>query len=591
MAKEFVVKLSVDSSGAVDGLDKVTEEIVKTEESTKNLKQQLRALQVEMQDLDPNDAKFQELSRQAAELKDRIDDTAQAIRDNAGNAFEGLSNNAATLGGRLLDLDFAGVGQSARGMAANIKNINVKLLTEEVGGAIKGFAQLGKALLTNPIFLIGAAIAAIIVNFESLKGYVDGVSSEMTENLEIAKEALQVEKAKSESLAGSENILRLQGKSERDILNMKIAQLQAEISKAEVVNAQMDGIAEAQIQAAERNKGIIVGILQFLAAPFQLIAKQIDNISEGLVKIGVLDSSFGLSDKLTSGIDSLASMVFDPEEVRKQAAAAKKASDDELRNMRNALAGHQLAIQAIDKRAADERKAANQQAADEQRVRQSQAANSELTEIKSIGDQKLQLATTNAQSLVKIEADKESQLSQLVKKSEEERLAMRKQNIALGVQFAADGLQAVAALNEAFAGQSKKSQERAFKINKAFSIAQALISTYQGVNTQLAVPQDQLTGANFVKAGIILATGIANVAKIAKTKFDGGTTPPGGTGPGPLASTGAGGVSASPPSFNPLDLRTLQNRPPQTSQTYVLAGQVSNAQDANERIKRLAKLG
>ena len=168
MAKEFVVKLSVDSSGAVDGLDKVTEEIVKTEESTKNLKQQLRALQVEMQDLDPNDAKFQELSRQAAELKDRIDDTAQSIRDNAGNAFEGLSNNAATLGGRLLDLDFAGVGQSARGMANNIKNINVKLLTEEVGGAIKGFAQLGKALLTNPIFLIGAAIAAIIVNFESL---------------------------------------------------------------------------------------------------------------------------------------------------------------------------------------------------------------------------------------------------------------------------------------------------------------------------------------------------------------------------------------------------------------------------------------
>lgn len=591
MAKEFVVKLSVDSSGAVDGLDKVTEEIVKTEESTKNLKQQLRALQVEMQGLDPDDAKFQELSRQAAELKDRIDDTSQAIRDNAGNAFEGLSNNAATLGGRLLDLDFAGVGQSARGMANNIKNINVKLLTQEVGGAIKGFAQLGKALLTNPIFLIGAAIAAIIVNFESLKGYVDGVSSEMTENLEIAQEALQVEKAKGESLEGSENILRLQGKSERDILNMKIAQLQAEISKAEVVNAQMDGIAEAQIQAAERNKGIIVGILQFLAAPFQLIAKQIDNISEGLVKIGVLDSSFGLSDKLTSGIDSLASMVFDPEEVRKQAAAAKKASDDELRNMRNTLAGHQLAIQAIDKRAADERKAANQQAADEQRVRQSQAANSELTEIKSIGDQKLQLATTNAQSLVKIEADKESQLSQLVKKSEEERLAMRKQNIALGVQFAAEGLQALSSLNEAFAGQSRKQQERAFKINKAFSIAQALISTYQGVNTQLAVPQDQLTGANFVKAGIILATGIANVAKIAKTKFDGGTTPPSGTGPGPLASTGAGGVSASPPSFNPLDLRTLQNRPPQTSQTYVLAGQVSNAQDANERIKRLAKLG
>jgi chromosome segregation ATPase len=77
--KNYVVSLNVDASGAVTNLNQVEKEITETTEKTLGLKQQLRALQLEMQNLDPSDARFQELSKQAGELKDTILDTAEAI--------------------------------------------------------------------------------------------------------------------------------------------------------------------------------------------------------------------------------------------------------------------------------------------------------------------------------------------------------------------------------------------------------------------------------------------------------------------------------------------------------------------------------
>jgi len=102
MADNVVINLEVNAAGAVQNIDAVEAAIVETSEATQSLKAQLRALQLEMQGLDPNSARFQELSKQAGQLKDTINDTADAIKNNAGNAFEGLSNNAQTLGSRLL---------------------------------------------------------------------------------------------------------------------------------------------------------------------------------------------------------------------------------------------------------------------------------------------------------------------------------------------------------------------------------------------------------------------------------------------------------------------------------------------------------
>jgi hypothetical protein len=86
--------------------------------------------------------------------------------------------------------------------------------------------------------------------------------------------------------------------------------------------------------------------------------------------------------------------------------------------------------------------------------------------------------------------------------------------------------------------------------------------------------------------------GLANVAKISATKFnDGGgnTPPPAGGGGGGMGGMGGGGGSTSAPA---LDLSFLNNgqTKPQPIQSYVLATNVTSAQDAQQKIIDQSKL-
>ena len=588
MANEVVLTLKVDSTNAVTNIEEVEKAINDTSKATKSMKAQLRELQAQLATMDPDDGQFLELSKRAAELKDTIDDAAQAIRDNAGNAFEGLSNNAATLGGRLLDLDFAGVGQSARGMAANIKNINVKLLTEEVGGAVKGFATLGKALLTNPIFLVGALIAGIIMNFEKLNELMAMSYSNETKALEIAKDRTAQSQAQLDAIGEQENILRLQGMSERDILKMKIAQTEEVIANTRAQIEQQKIVLAAQIATEKRAKSILVGILQFVSAPLQALAAQIDMIGEGLKKIGVVSESFGLQNMLNEGISALADKVFSPDDVQAKGEAELAAMEKQLKALENQRAGHQLAMNNIDKRAAEERKQAQEKAFQEEMERRKKYQAEELktrkTGLVESQSQEVGLKASTT-GLVLTEEQKRT----AAERAEQERRventkAVGQQTLAMSSQI----LGGLSALTEVFAGKSKKQQEAAFKFNKGIRIAEAVIDTYKAANFALATYPPPF-GA--IAAGASIAVGLANVMKIKNQKFEGGgSVGSSGGGSSSVASVGSASVQSGTPTFNPIDTSMLGNRPPQAMQTYVIATQVSNAQDANAKIQDLRRL-
>jgi len=89
-----------------------------------------------------------------------------------------------------------------------------------------------------------------------------------------------------------------------------------------------------------------------------------------------------------------------------------------------------------------------------------------------------------------------------------------------GLQMATDALSLLSLRNENFDEEDEVAAKKAFDRNKKLQIAQAIINTSQAVMAQLAVPQDALTGQNFVKAGIAAATGAAQIAKIKSTEFE-----------------------------------------------------------------------
>jgi hypothetical protein len=378
-------------------------------------------------------------------------------------------------------------------------------------------------------------------------------------------------------------------------LQLKMAQTQAAIDEQKIVIAGLESIQQSQIQAAERNKGFLMGILQFITAPLRMLALTIDGIGQSLVNLGVLEKGFGLTQMMDEGVNWLANQVFDPEAVKKEGDATIQAAKDKLLALENQLAGHQLSVRKINSDAAKAQAEADKIAAEQKRVRDQQAANQQLTDIKARNDAEIQLATARGDGLIRVEQNTQSQLSKVVAEAEAQRQAERARNIEFAKQNAANGLNALAALNEAFSGQSKKQQEAAFKRQKALNIAQALINTYQSATAAYAsqiIPGDPSSPIRAaIAAGIAVASGLAQVKKISSTRFEGGGSSGGGGASGAGSIGGGANTQSGVPTFNPIDTNFLGNRPPQTAQAYVLAGHVSNAQDANEKVKNLARLG
>ena len=93
-------------------------------------------------------------------------------------------------------------------------------------------------------------------------------------------------------------------------------------------------------------------------------------------------------------------------------------------------------------------------------------------------------------------------------------------NIAGGFDLASQGAKAFADLSQALGENDEANAEKTFKRTKALQLAGAIANTAAAVTAQLAVPQDAATGINFVKAGIALTTGLAQIATIKSTKFE-----------------------------------------------------------------------
>ena len=102
-------------------------------------------------------------------------------------------------------------------------------------------------------------------------------------------------------------------------------------------------------------------------------------------------------------------------------------------------------------------------------------------------------------------------------------------------------LSSIGQIANAFAGDDEKRAKKAFNINKGLGIAQAIISTAQGIMNAYTNPLDVASGLAVAKSIAIGVAGAAQIATIAATKFK-------PTGGGSTASAGQAAVAASTPS-------------------------------------------
>jgi hypothetical protein len=149
----------------------------------------------------------------------------------------------------------------------------------------------------------------------------------------------------------------------------------------------------------------------------------------------------------------------------------------------------------------------------------------------------------------------------------------------------------------ASAGKSEAAQKRAFNVAKAASIAQAVVNTYLAVSSALALKPTEsvFPGQRFVEAGLALAAGLANVAKIKAQQFQGGA----GAGSPGADVTGAGASAAPPPIFaNPQttnlgtgELSAGQGQGTQPMRAYVVERDITQSTRRVRRLEEFATLG
>jgi hypothetical protein len=248
-------------------------------------------------------------------------------------------------GAMALSQGLEGLGKIQQQFGAIFKDV--------VSGAKKAFAAIKAGIGSTGIGLILVALGAIVAYWDDIKEAVSGVSEEQKDLLKNTEKMVEANQKSYDNISASENILKQQGKTEKEILQMKIAALKVSITDLSAQLETQESIQQAQIDTAKRNRDILQGIIRFIFAPLSILLKTVDKVGEAL------NQDFGLEEGFSKGI---AEMVFNPKEVEDESNAAIQKSKDGLRKMRNDIAGFEESIKSIDKKAAEDKKKINDDA-------------------------------------------------------------------------------------------------------------------------------------------------------------------------------------------------------------------------------------
>jgi uncharacterized protein YdcH (DUF465 family) len=639
--KKYSIQLDIDETGAIKNVDKVAGTLDNATQSAQNLKQQLREMQQQLSNLDVNSEEFQKLSKEAGELKDKIKDASEAINRQAGSSFERLSNNAAGLKDSLLNLDFEQVGSSLKGLAGTVKGFTFTEFSDGIKNVTSGFASLGKALLTNPLFLIITGSTLLIANFEKITALFDGITDAQVEAAAAQQKSADAAKAQYDQISATENTLRLQGKTEKEILELKKQALDTAILEQQTAIESQQVILNGQIEAAERNKSVLKGILDFITIPIQVILEGIDSIGSAFGQDFGLESAFG------KGLESIASAVFDPEEIKVEGQKTIDAAKKQLAELQNTRDGFEVQEKEKAKAAAAERAEARKKEADafiesqrqvseelakllaeqeaeeaaslrrrldaqvkanEERIKKEDEqfallqsliqseSEKEIAAVTAKYEALFEVANGNAELETQLATKQAEELKAISDKAAADEIANQERVNASKVQLASDTIGALISITDSFGAKNEAQAKRQFNINKGLQIAQALIQTYQSANAAFAsAAANPLTiafpGFPFVQAGLAVAAGLAQVNKIRQTTFNssGGGSASAGSSASVSGSSG-GGSGGGTPQFNPVNTDFVNSRPPQPPRAYVMANDVIKGVEATEQIDRQARL-
>ena len=616
-----------------------------------SLRSQLREAQADVAKLSDKfgatSAEAVKAAQKAAELKDRIGD-AKALTDafNPDAKFKALTSSLAGVAGGFAAVQggMALFGNQSKDLEATLLKVQSAMALSQgiqaLGESMDSFKQL-KAVAINAMQGIKAAIGAtgigllvialgtVVAYWDDIKEVVGGVSEEQKKLNEATQKGVEANDKKLTSLNSQDNILKLQGKSEKEILGLKINQTDEAIKAYEINIENIKTTNTAQQEAAARNYEYLKSFLDFVTIPqrflYESAAKNINQIIDLINKIpGVkitkkIDETFG--DKAT---DYLAKLGFDPAKTKKDGETVVEEANKTLLKLKNDRAGYQLAINDIDKKGAEKSVETEKEKNDRlykeylKTLPEIDPANieAELSAIDAKNQAKRDKNKKFAEDTISDQEQFELQIAALVYDSEAAQDERRKEARDKKIKDFQDTTEAVGSIAQSGENLLAAIQANGLARGKAGQAAMKGLALIQIAADSAIAFSKMMAGTEVVSTGAATgvpppvapatylatkiafyasgsATILANLAR-ARGLLSGG----GGGGGAAVTTPSAGGGGATAPQFNVVgstgvnQLAGVMGAQQQTPvQAYVVANNVTTAQSLDRNIIQSATLG
>jgi hypothetical protein len=577
MAEVKTIKINVDTKQAVDAMEDLSKATNDVNKSFEEVYGDLQPLTTRMGEAEDRLYELANAGKTATqEYKDLLEtvgnyrkvqiQTDMAVDAAAGNFTNKLGG---ALGGVTAGFSLAQGAMGAFGVESEdlerqlLKVQSAMAIADGVRGfreaipSIKAFGTaLKNAIGATGIGLLVVALGTVAAYWDDIKAAVGGVSDEQSKLNSKTDANVLAQQAKYDAISGQDNILKLQGKSERDILKIKQTQIQAVIKATEAQLVNQEATKKAQVDAAKRNQSILSGILTFLTAPLQLLLGTVDMVGKALGK------DFNLREGLNKSITSL---VFDPKETAEDGDKVINETKNKLAQLKNEAAGFTNALREMDKPAEKVVQKSSDKVVEDAAL--------EVSILKDFEVEKI--------SIRKATLDKTLEFQKLendgLKQGLDLKLQIAQTERELNKKKIADMNEALQATSNTL-GQVADLFGRESAAGKAAAIAQATIDTYlsaqKAYTSTIGVP---IVGPVLapINAGLAIAAGIKNIKAIAAVKT------PGPDVPVPNINDVSAGSASQAPNFNVVgnsgmnQLAQLQQQP---VQAYVVSGSVTTAQ-------------
>lgn len=585
-----VISVEVDASGVAKGVEVVQQEVAKTEEKAKSLKAQMKALRDELGKVPEGSKDWQRLTGEIGKLKDKMDAMGESVKTVTGEPLERLNSSFSLVGSSLSSLDFGAAVTGLQGTANAIRGVKFGDLTEATKGFGKTMLDLGKAIMGNPLFAIGAIIVGIITNFETLAsagGKIGAIFTKIGDVFTFLKDQVvafldwtTLTDSKAAQMAKD-----AEARNKRMVEDLK--------KSNDAIKAMEDSAAKDKMTARQKE---LYDIKKWFDEQLWLARGNAENQEK--VKQLYRERVAQINSK------------YDDEERKKNEEEYKKRKDLADKEAKEAAERSEKAQQEIsdiiDAWDAEDAEKAKKQAELLKQIElekqneiealtqeiQNAKQGVEATEIQNLRDsyfEKIQLAKQNGLDAAVLEEELKKKEEEIRNKYAVKEVELVKMTTEQKLQLAQMSLGSLSSLADALTANGVLNAKQSFKVNKALQLAQAGIGAVQAVQVALADPT--LVGpSRYIAAAAAGIAGAANVAKIAAMKFNPGTstTPNTNTNLGGGAMGAGGGSTAAPA----LDLSFLNNAQTkaQPIQSYVLATNVTSAQDAQQKILDQSKL-